>query len=242
MNVSIVIPARMASTRFPGKPLVDLNGKPMIQWVYEAALKAEISERIIVAAPDDEILEAAAGFGALAVKTRIDHPSGTDRIAEVAEKFPADVYVNVQGDEPLVDPENIRRCGKALLNSDQAQLSSVYVFAKPEEEHEPAAVKVVLDNEDYALYFSRFAVPFPRGPRLTPLKKHLGLYGYRSEALAAFAQSKPSELELVEMLEQLRFLQMGFRIKMVQGTRSDLAVDLPEHAEAVRKVLAERFG
>lgn len=235
-SCAIVIPARMASTRFPGKPLVDLGGKPMVQWVVEAARASGIAERVLVATPDDEILSACEAFGAEAIRTRLDHPSGTDRLAEVAEKIEADVYVNVQGDEPLVPPETIRACAAPLLRDPSVEMGSVCAPCPGEEWENPSVVKVVTALSGDALYFSRYAIPFPRSSR--EVKKHLGLYAFRRDVLQRFATWPQSPLERVESLEQLRFLENGVRIRMSEGQGSAVAVDTPEQAEQVRKLLA----
>jgi 3-deoxy-manno-octulosonate cytidylyltransferase (CMP-KDO synthetase) len=236
----IVIPARMASTRFPGKPLCDLMGKPMVRWVYEAAVNAGVGDQVVVATPDQEIIDRCRSFGADAVLTRMDHPSGTDRIAEVASQYPADVYVNVQGDEPLINPDSIRACARPLLEDSSIQVGSIYSECPENELDNPAVVKVVVDQQDFALYFSRHAIPFPRNPRAEPVKKHIGIYAYRREAVQAFATWKPTPLERTESLEQLRFLEHGYRMVMSEGAGSELAVDTPEQAEQVRAILAAR--
>lgn len=240
MRCMIVIPARMGSTRFPGKPLCDLMGKPMIQWVYEAALKAGVADRVVVAAPDPEIIYRCAAFGAEAMLTRADHPSGTDRIAEVAEKYPAEIYVNVQGDEPLIDPASIQVCAQPLLDHADTQLGSVFSPCPEDELDNPAVVKVVTDLNGFALYFSRYAIPYPRNLPHHPVKKHVGIYAYRREAVVAFAKMKPTPLEQTESLEQLRFLENGYRMFMSEGAGSELAVDTPEQADEVRSILAAR--
>lgn len=236
-----MIPARMASTRFPGKPLVDLCGKPMIQWVYETAIASGVADKVLIATPDEVILEAAKGFGAEAILTSISHPSGTDRLAEVATTHQADIYINVQGDEPLIPKETIKACAQALRDRPECMVSSVYCECPEEEEDTPSVVKVVTDKNGVALYFSRYAVPFPRGLRKSPVKKHVGIYGFRKAALEGFAQWGPSELEQTESLEQLRFLENGVRIAMAYAPMSELAVDTPEQAEEVRGILAARL-
>jgi 3-deoxy-manno-octulosonate cytidylyltransferase (CMP-KDO synthetase) len=238
MRCAIVIPARMASTRFPGKPLVDLGGKPMVQRVVEAARASGIAERVLVATPDDEILAACDAFGAEAMRTRLDHPSGTDRLAEVAESVDADVYVNVQGDEPLVPPETIRACAEPLLRDPAVQMGSVCAPCPEEEWGNPAVVKVVTAINGDALYFSRWAIPFPRSPR--EVKKHLGLYAFRRDVLRQFATWPMSPLEKAESLEQLRFLENGIRIRMSEGQGSAMAVDTLEQAEQVRILIKAR--
>lgn len=236
----IVIPARMGSTRFPGKPLVHLAGKPMVEWVYRAALAAECADEVVIATPDQEILDAAKTFGAPAVLTRQDHPSGTDRLAEVAESVSADVYVNLQGDEPLIDSATIRACAKALQASSSADASSVYAECSESELDEPSAVKVVLRSDETALYFSRFSLPYPRNPRELPVWKHIGIYAYRPETLRMFVALGPSPLELTEGLEQLRLLENGLQIQMVKGVASPISVDTPEQAVTANELLLLR--
>jgi 3-deoxy-D-manno-octulosonate cytidylyltransferase len=242
MQCVIVIPARMGSTRFPGKPLCDLLGKPMVQWVYEAAKASGVGEKVVVATPDQEIVDACSRFGAEAVLTRLDHETGTDRIAEVAEKMPAQVYVNVQGDEPLIQAQSIRRCADPLLADAAIQMGSVYCDCPADEYDNPAVVKVVTDASGHALYFSRYAIPFPRNPRVIGVKKHIGLYAYRREALQGFARWEMSPLEKAESLEQLRFMHNGVRIFMALGEGTELAVDTPEQAQQVREILSSARG
>jgi 3-deoxy-manno-octulosonate cytidylyltransferase (CMP-KDO synthetase) len=235
----IVIPARMASTRFPGKPLCDLCGKPMIQWVVEAAERANVASRILVATPDQEILEACAKLNVEAVLTRSDHPSGTDRIAEVAAAIDTDFIVNVQGDEPLIDPATIAACAQPLIDDPSVQMASIWAACSEEEIENPAVVKVVTSIAGDALYFSRYPIPFQRNPG-APRKKHVGIYAYRREAVMAFSRWPMSPLEATESLEQLRFLENGVAIRMSEGKSSALAVDTPEQAEEVRRILAAR--
>ncbi|MBL8066020.1 MAG: 3-deoxy-manno-octulosonate cytidylyltransferase [Chthonomonadaceae bacterium] len=235
MNRSlIVIPARMGSTRFPGKPLVELFGKPMIQWVYEAA--RQVGDTVI-ATPDHEIMEAGQAFGARVALTSPHHRTGTDRIAEVAQAIEADFYVNVQGDEPLIEPKSIRDCLGALTNGGEADVASVWAPCPIADEDNPAVVKVVLDRAGHALYFSRFPIPNVRSDRPALLKKHVGLYAFTRDALLKFSHWEPGELEKAESLEQLRFLENGLRVAMVRG-ESAIGVDTPEQAEAVAALLA----
>lgn len=225
----------MGASRFPGKPLADLHGKPMIQWVYERALASAVTERVVVATPDEAIAEATRGFGGEAVLTSADHPTGTDRIAEAAERLDAELYVNVQGDEPLIEPETIRACAEAL-RSGGAQVASVYDDLDEADADDPNVVKVVLGRQGNALYFSRSPIPYPRsGSR--QLCKHIGIYGYTLGALRAFASLPPGELELTESLEQLRFLENGWTIYMAKGRGTPLAVDTPEQLERVRRIM-----
>jgi 3-deoxy-manno-octulosonate cytidylyltransferase (CMP-KDO synthetase) len=240
MRCCIVIPARMASTRFPGKPLCDLGGKPMIQWVVEAALRANITETVVVATPDAEIMDTCDRLGFRAIMTSPDHPSGTDRIAEVAQAIVANVYVNVQGDEPLIPHESIRACAEPLLNDPNISMGSLWAECDPKDYDNPAVVKAVTDRHGNALYFSRHCIPFPRNPRIAPVKRHVGIYSYRRDVLEAYATWSQTPLEIAESLEQLRFLENGVQIRLSEGKISDVGVDTPEQAEEVRRLIAER--
>jgi 3-deoxy-manno-octulosonate cytidylyltransferase (CMP-KDO synthetase) len=212
----------------------------MIQWVYEAAVKSAVGEKIVIASPDREILQVAESFGATAIATREDHPSGTDRIAEVAMNLEADFFVNVQGDEPLIDPETIRSCAGPLADSPEIQMASVYAPCPDDEVENPSVVKVVLDLEGNALYFSRHAIPYPRNTRSAPVRKHIGIYAYRRDLILQFAGWEGTPLEQTESLEQLRFLEHGVQIRMSPGMGSDVAVDTPEQAEQARIILQGR--
>ncbi|MBL8067791.1 MAG: 3-deoxy-manno-octulosonate cytidylyltransferase [Armatimonadetes bacterium] len=240
MTCLVVIPSRMGSSRFPGKPLCDLLGKPMVQWVYEAAVASGVSNNVVIATPDQEIVHAAGQFGAPAILTSPDHPSGTDRIAEVARSMPHDFYLNVQGDEPLIDPGDLAACARPLFDDPAVQMSSLMADCPDHEVENPAVVKVVTDLAGDALYFSRHSIPYPRNERTTPVKKHIGLYAYRHSLVESFASWPQTPLEIAESLEQLRFLEHGVRVRMAEGKGSALAVDTPEQAEAVRRLLAER--
>jgi 3-deoxy-manno-octulosonate cytidylyltransferase (CMP-KDO synthetase) len=232
----------MASTRFPGKPLCDLLGKPMVQWVWEAARASGVAEKVLVATPDDEIVHACQAFGAEAVLTSLAHNTGTDRIAEVAQKVEAGVYVNVQGDEPLMTAEAIEACARPLLDDSSIQMGSLYCECPERDFDDPAAVKVVTDARGFALYFSRHCIPYARNARVQPVKKHIGLYAYRREPLLTFARLPMSPLEKAESLEQLRFLENGVGIYMAAGKGTELAVDTPDQADQVRAILAAREG
>lgn len=230
----------MASTRFPGKPLTMLAGKSMIQWVVEAAHQCGIGDHVLVATPDQAIIDAVKDFGGQGVLTGSQHLSGTDRIAEVAAACAADVFVNVQGDEPLIVPETIRACAQPLLDDRSVEMASVWTECSDEEAELPSVVKVVTDQNDFALYFSRYAVPFPRNLRADPLKKHVGIYAFRREVLLRFAGWASTPLETAESLEQLRFLENGVRIKMSRAEASVVAVDTPEQAAQAHALLLNR--
>lgn len=228
----------MASTRFPGKPLCDLAGKPMVEWVYLAAVQSGVSDRVVVATPDAEIADACTKFGAECVMTRSDHISGTDRLAEVAGQLNSEAYLNVQGDEPMVDPTDIRACLSTLASG--ADMGSLMAECPADDLDNPAVVKVVTDLQLRALYFSRCSLPFRRGKTSLPTYRHIGMYAYTHEAVCAFAKWEPTPLELTEGLEQLRFLEHGLKIQMALGAATGFGVDTPEQAEEARKILEAR--
>lgn len=241
MKVVAVIPARYGSTRFPGKALTAIAGKPMVQHVFERARGAERVSRVVIATDDERILQAAAGFGGDAMMTRSDHRSGTERVAEVAAHVEADVYVNVQGDEPLVQSAAI----DALVAAMEEQSVSVATLAVPISEPgdimDPNVVKVVTDFEGNALYFSRAPVPWVRDEKQAvgmQHRKHLGLYAYRKETLLEFPTLPPGELEKLEQLEQLRLLENGYKIRVVETEFDSIGVDVPADAARVEQLLA----
>jgi len=240
-NVVVVIPARYASTRLPGKPLVPLAGKPMIQRVYERAKLATRADRVIVATDDERIVKAVQGFGGEARMTRADHRTGTERVAEVAAHEQGNVFVNVQGDEPLLDPVAVDAAVASLLEEPAAEISTVATPIKtPAEIMDPNVVKVVLDFEDNALYFSRAPVPWVRDTaskvRVRHLK-HLGLYVFQRDALLEYATLPQGELERAEQLEQLRWLENGWKIRVAEVEHDAVSVDVPEDVTRVEKLL-----
>ena len=243
-SVLVVIPARYASTRFPGKPLAPISGKPMIQHVVEHVRLATLPSRIIVATEDSRIKSAAEAFGAEAILTRPDHRTGTDRIAEVATHIQADIYINVQGDEPLIDPGTIDSVAAAMADDDSIQLATpCSAITLPGEIMDPNIVKVVQDFDGQALYFSRAPIPWVRdtGDRVAAKHwKHIGLYGYRREALLEFPTLPPGELERIEQLEQLRWLENGFHMHVVETTYNAVSVDVPGDIQKVEKLLQSR--
>jgi 3-deoxy-manno-octulosonate cytidylyltransferase (CMP-KDO synthetase) len=239
----VVIPARYASTRFPGKPLADIAGKPMVVRVCERAAQSGAAA-VHVATDDDRISDAVKKHGFPVVATRTDHPSGTDRIAEAAQRLKlADdaLVVNVQGDEPLVEPRLIAEVAARLQERAAASMASAcHAIADEAEMGNPNVVKVVLDREGYALYFSRSRIPFPRDQgetSRTPTYRHVGLYAYRMRFLREYAELAPSPLERAEALEQLRALWHGHRIAMVASEAAvPPGVDTREDLEVVRKM------
>lgn len=235
MRIIGIIPARYASTRFPGKALVDLCGKPLIQHVYERAKQAKLLSDILVATDDERILKAVEGFGGKAVMTSPSHPSGTDRCAEVASRLECDAVINIQGDEPLIPPEVIDEVAKAL-ETREAPMVSACTLASEEELVNPNVVKVVVDREGFALYFSRSPIPYRRHSLFAPLK-HIGIYGFQRDFLLCFPSLPQTPLEMTESLEQLRALEWGHKIKMVRVDYSPIGVDTPEDLDRVRRVL-----
>jgi len=238
MRCLIVIPARMGSTRFPGKPLCDLCGKPMVQWVVERAKESGVGDKVVVATPDQEIIDACKSFDAEAVLTSHDHITGTDRIAEVAENIEADVYVNIQGDEPLIQGFVIDAAVDALLAEPDAAMSTVVHAAEPDALDDPNRVKVVLDRRGRALWFSRARIPALRNADAPPTWwQHVGLYVYRRSFLLDFVTLPQTPAERAEGLEQLRALEHGYRIATIETTAITIGVDTPDDLERVRQRL-----
>ncbi|MCS7081127.1 MAG: 3-deoxy-manno-octulosonate cytidylyltransferase [Chloracidobacterium sp.] len=238
-SVVAVIPARYNAVRLPGKPLIDLCGKPMIQRVYARVRQTPGIARVIVATDDRQIATVVEGFGGEAWMTRADHASGTDRVAEVAAAIDADIIINVQGDEPLIAPETIT-AAVAPLQADTALLmATTCERLNPADAANPNVVKVVCDAQHHALYFSRALIPYPRQPAQaqTLWRKHTGLYVYRRETLLWLTRLPPAPLELAEGLEQLRALTHGVRIRVVETAYSSIGVDTPADAERVRQRL-----
>lgn len=239
MKVICIIPARYASTRLPGKPLKLIAGRPMIQWVYEQAKKAEIPAEVIVATDDVRVYDTVLAFGGNACMTREDHPNGTSRLAEVAEKYPdADVIVNVQGDEPMIPPEIIDRLANAFAEEPELKMATMKARMQESEYGDPSAVKVVTDQNGYALYFSRSLLPYPRNKsNLFKVYKHVGIYAYTRTFLMQYAAMAPTPLEQVESLEQLRVLENGYKIKVLESSFQGVGVDTQADLDAVNKIL-----
>ena len=253
MQFTVIIPARYASSRFPGKPLADLGGKPMVVRVAERAMKSGAAE-VLVATDHDDIAATCAQYGIQAVMTRRGHASGTDRIAEVAAKQrygAGRILVNVQGDEPMIDPALIRKVAACLAAHPAAQIATAcHPITTAREIANPNIVKVVLDHAGYALYFSRAPVPYARdayaggitaAPRRLPVYRHLGIYAYRCGFLRTFTRLKPALIERFEALEQLRALANGYRICVVVTRKvQHPGVDTPRDLAQVRRALLSR--
>jgi len=244
MQVIGIIPARYASTRFEGKVLADILGKPMLQRVWERARQAALLDDLIIACDDARILDAAGSWGAQAVMTSKAHASGTDRICEVINPLDVKVVINIQGDEPLIHPSMIDAVARTLLNDDKLCVATlIKKVSDLADVYNPHVVKVVKDKDDFALYFSRAEVPYhaENSEIKAPVYyKHIGLYGYTKDFLFIFKNLASSYLEKTERLEQLRVLEEGFRIKVVETEYDTLGVDTPEDLQKIRQIFAER--
>ncbi len=250
MSFTVVIPARYQSTRLPGKPLADIGGKPMVQWVYEQSLLAG-AEQVIIATDDERVEQVVKAFGGTVCMTSPDHQSGTERLAEVVSLMGIEdehIIVNVQGDEPLIPPSVIRQVADNLAAS-KAPMATLAVEIDHESEvFNPNAVKVVTDSEGYALYFSRATIPWDRDNFAAqdkkiaqPLMRHIGIYAYRAGFINTYINWQPSQLEQIESLEQLRVLWYGEKIHVAVASEAPPAgVDTPEDLELVRSIIAKR--
>lgn len=235
-----VIPARLGSTRLPRKVLRELGGRPMVVRVWEAACRAPDLADTLVATDSEEVAETCRRFGAPAVLTSPDHPSGTDRVWEVAQRHAADVYVNIQADEPLITPGHVARLVAPFRADPGTQVTTLRIRAADAELDNPNVVKVVCGVDGRALYFSRYPVPYDRDGRGVARFKHIGLYAYRRDALETFHRLRPSPAELAERLEQLRFLEHGLVVRAVETDEPTIGVDTEEDLRAVEAALAAR--
>lgn len=229
MKIGCIIPARYESTRLPGKPLRMIHGKTLIRRVYERASLAKVPDAVLVATDHKEIEKEVLSFGGVPVMTSPDCPTGTDRLAEVIEVHPEfDIIVNVQGDEPLIDPDVIDRLAECLAGRPDLDMATVATPLKEEEYNDPSCVKVVVSQKGEALYFSRSLIPYPRHDFAAPPLKHVGIYAYRRDFLSAYAKMAQTPLEKTESLEQLRALEMGYKIGVIQEKTADIGIDTPE--------------
>lgn len=230
MNILAVIPARYDSSRFPGKPLVKIGDRPMVQWVYEAAIQCPEFTRVVVATDSDAIADCVRGFGGAVEMTHSGHETGTDRVAEVAERYPEmDVVVNVQGDQPFVTPSMLSQLVEPYCLGETPEMTTLACPLELDLAHaDPNSVKVICDRTLHALYFSRAAIPYFRNPGVAPVYHHLGLYAFDRNFLAKYAQLTPTPLEQCEGLEQLRVLEHGFRIRVCLTEKAVLEINTPE--------------
>ena len=237
MKIIGVIPARYKSTRLEGKPLADIEGKPMIQHVYERVSKSNSLDDIIVATDDNRIIDVVNSFGGKAALTSENHPSGSDRVAEVAEKLDADIVVNIQGDEPFINPEMIDEVIEPFNEPNLVMVTLMHEVLDESDFQNPNVVKVVVDNNGFALYFSRSLIPYPRNKINYHVYEHIGLYAYRKGFLLKLTKLPTTPLEKIESLEQLRVLENGYKIKVIL-TKKDyipLSVDTQDDLEKARK-------
>lgn len=241
-ETAIIIPARYDSTRLKGKPLITVKDKPIIQWVWEKAVMTDLADRVIIATDNQMIYDTAESFGAEVEMTSDTHTSGSDRIAEVAERHPEISYiVNLQGDEPLITPESIDEVIKGV-KFDGADISTLIRILKDKKDIEnPNCVKCVVDNNGYAMYFSRSKIPYERNEGFAKTYGHLGIYGYKKEALLKMTSMDQSPLELAESLEQLRALQAGMKIKTFVVDFVPVGIDTKDDLLAFEKIIEENY-
>jgi 3-deoxy-manno-octulosonate cytidylyltransferase (CMP-KDO synthetase) len=255
LKTVVIIPSRWGSTRFPGKPLEIIAGKPMIQWVFERAKEAKTVSEVIVATDDERILNTVIGFGGKAVLTSPDHPSGTDRIAEAAERLDYDIVVNIQGDEPLIPSSNIDLLVKPFLDDEFIKVTTLKTrIFDIEEIYDPNVVKVTSSQSGFALYFSRSLIPFERdnwenGKWNFSTKdlisgektffRHIGAYGFKKSFLMEYINMPESDLEKAEKLEQLRIIENGIPIKIVETNIGSIGVDCREDLAKVEELLSQ---
>lgn len=228
-----IIPARYGARRFPGKPLAKILGKPMLQWVYERSSSSNSLKKVIIATDDERILNAARTFGAETILTSAHHPSGTDRVAEIARKLNVPLIINIQGDEPLIRGEMITSLVSALQDETSAMATLAVKSSDRRLLKDKNTVKIVFDRQGYALYFSRSPIP----NNSSQFWIHIGIYGYQRDFLLRFSKLKPTYLENIEKLEQLRALEYGHKIKIIESAYSTLSVDVPEDISKIENLL-----
>lgn len=238
MKTSIIIPARYASTRLPGKPLIKIGGKSIIQWVYEKAKQAKSADEVVVATDDKRIYDEVISFGGLVRMTSPNHKCGSDRIAEIVSgDANIGIAVNVQGDEPMIDPESIDKAIEAIKESDADISTLIRVIKDKEEITNPNVVKCVVSKSGMAMYFSRSPIPYERNEGKSPVYAHIGLYAYKSDSLLKMTKMEQTPLEMSESLEQLRALENGMRIKTVVVGYSPVGIDTEEDVENFKKII-----
>jgi len=238
-----IIPARYGSSRFRGKIIAPITGKPMIQWVYERAKKSELLDELYVAVDDVRVQSIVKGFGGKAIMTGTHHQSGTDRIGEVIQKVKSDIIVNIQGDQPIFDPLMIDEAVQPLIDDSEVSMSTLKTQIEEADYNNPDVVKVVVDENDYALYFSRSLLPYPRHDEDLSVFEHIGIYVYRKDFLQDYLTWPQGKLEKIESLEQLRVLEKGYKILVIETKTNRLAgtsVDTREDLEKVEKIIKEK--
>lgn len=242
-KTAIIIPARYGSSRLEGKPLIEVLGKPVIQWVYEKAKQSKLADLVIVATDDQRIYDCVKGFGGEVEMTSVEHKCGSDRIMEVVNRHPEISYIcNLQGDEPLIKPESIDAVIKNVQEDDLADISTlIRVLTDEEEINNPNLVKCVIDKNGFALYFSRSKIPFERNSNIATFYGHLGIYGYKRKALEAMTTLAQTPLEKTESLEQLRALENGMKIKTSVVDFVPVGIDTKEDLEKFKKIVEAKL-
>ena len=241
MKIACIIPSRYASTRLPGKPLRMIAGQTLIHRVYNRAILAKSPDIVVVATDHRDIAEEVENFGGRVVMTAVNHPTGTDRLAEVAEQLADyDIIVNVQGDEPFIDPDVIDRLAKMLTEHESLDMVTAAAPLKKEEYQDASAVKVVVNQKGEALYFSRALIPYPREDFAMPPLKHIGVYAYRRSFLLTYAKTEQTPLEKTESLEQLRALETGHKIGVIRIETEDIGIDTEEDLKKANEFFKRR--
>lgn len=241
MKIIGVIPARYKSSRFEGKPLADISGKPMIWWVYQQALKVKEFDQVYVATEDDRIIEVCKSHDINVIMTSDEHQTGTDRIGEVARKVKADLYVNIQGDEPMIEPETIVAAIKPFYDNEELQVSNLMTVIKDPVEVINFTVPKVLTNKDgIGIYLTRSAAPYPKGSIDFSYYKQVCVYGFTPEALEFYCNSSRGKIESIEDIEILRFIESGYKIQFIEVDSDTVAVDTPIDLEKVRKIMKNK--
>lgn len=242
-KTAIIIPARYGSSRLEGKPLLEVAGKPVIQWVYEKALQAKLADIIIVATDDMRIYDCVNGFGGVAEMTSVDHKCGSDRIMEVVSRHPEISYIcNLQGDEPLIEPDSIDAVIRKVKDDDLADISTLIREISPQEAENPNLVKCVVDKNGYALYFSRSKIPYERNEGIATFYGHLGIYGYKRNALEKMTSLPQTPLERTESLEQLRALENGMKIKTHVVNFVPVGIDTKEDLDKFKNIIEAKLA
>ncbi len=243
MKIIGVIPARYKSSRFEGKPLADICGKPMIWWVYQQAIKVKEFEDVYVATEDERIKVACEKLGINVIMTSDEHKTGTDRIGEVARKIKADLYVNIQGDEPMIEPETIVEAIKPFYDNEELQVSNLMTVIKdPVDVVNFTVPKVITNKDGIGIYLTRSAAPYPKGSIDYSYYKQVCVYGFTPEALDFYCNSPRGKVESIEDIEILRFIESGYKVQFIEVDSDTVAVDTPNDLEKVRKIMNEKRG
>lgn len=247
MKIIGVIPARYQSSRFPGKPLADICGKPMIWWVYNQCKKVDDFDKVLVATDDNKIFNTCKELGIEVVMTSDKHKTGTDRIGEIADKITADLIINIQGDEPLLEPDTIKAAIKPFYNDSNLQVSNLMTrIDNPIDVISPTVPKVITNSEGVGIFLSRVAIPFPKGCNDYSFYKQVCVYGFKPEALKFFCEYGKkygkSKIERIEDIEILRFIENGYKVKYIEVDSNTIAVDTPIDLERVRKVFLDKIS